>query len=214
MIQAIRRPLWKAFTERKLLAAARHVRAGGHALVWAEGPAAPIAWMLLPCDPEGISDLAWMSMLAVGRRRYAIVRSAPAEGLALARVPRRHEAKVVRWCERDAGSSGAMQPIELDCTACAACCHHARVEIGIRDRGRWRRGGRGDLSAPRWLRRSEGKTVLRQREQTAACVHLEGTLCGIYELRPDACRAFVPGSEPCLSARRARFGDASNAGCA
>ena len=52
--EKIRRPLWRSFTHRFIANAVRHVREGGHALVWRPGTAKkPVAWMLLPCGPEG-----------------------------------------------------------------------------------------------------------------------------------------------------------------
>ena len=50
-----------------------------------------------------------------------------------------------------------------------------------------------------------GEVVLRLRAEDKACVHLRGTLCGIYTLRPDNCSVFPAGSEPCLGSRKEEF---------
>lgn len=69
---------------------------------------------------------------------------------------------------------------------------------------RWRRAGRADLAQ----RTAPGHFGLVALPTTAegACVHL-GTpagrsLCAIYELRAEVCRAFQAGSWQCLEFRR------------
>ena len=206
-LQHIERPLWRAFPESSFPAAVRHVQAGGNAVVWEEVRAAERAWLLLPCEPDGsVRPLSHWTILMFGRRSYGLVRSPDARGLALLRVPRRFEADVEAWCVRDAAWRGATRRIALDCTACGACCHGCRPVLRPGDLQRWRTAGRRDLLTRRYVRRSGGALVLRQRESGGACVHLRGARCDIYPLRPLVCRIFPVGSEGCLEARRLRFG--------
>jgi hypothetical protein len=202
----VRRPLWRSFTQRFLANAAAHVRAGGHAMVWRPGPTKPVAWMLLPCGPEGeITELGLWSMLSLNKRNYEVIDSGPAKGLATMRIPRDYEAAVEAWCERDSKWPGATREIELDCVACSACCRANRVVLDDDDFARWRAAGRDDLRGRAYTRTSKGAVVLRLKADKT-CVHLNGTLCGIYTLRPDNCSLFPAGSEPCLQSRLEEFG--------
>jgi hypothetical protein len=205
--QTIRRPLWRAFPEAELASGAAFVRAGGHAAVSVEGRAAPAIWLLLPCGADGtLPALSRWVVLMLGRRTYSIVRSAPARGLALLRVPRRFESKVSAWCDRDAHWTGSTRTISLDCTSCGACCVGCRPVLGPPDITRWRRAGRADLARRSYTRRHGGFLMLRLRESDNACVHLDGRSCGIYPLRPYVCRVFPVGCEGCLDARRLELG--------
>jgi hypothetical protein len=135
----VRRPLWRAFQEDPLAPAARHVRAGGHALVWSEGKTRPAAWLLLPRDDEGrLSELTSWSLFALRRRRYDRIEHGVAADLALVRLPRRFQEKVTGWCVRDERWPGSTCDVELDCTACAACCQLACVRLEEADLDRWR----------------------------------------------------------------------------
>lgn len=202
----VRRPLWRSFTQRFLANAVAHVRAGGHAMVWRPGPSRPVAWMLLPCGPDGeITELAMWSLLALEKRNYTVIRRGPAKGLATMRIPRAYEEAVERWCERDSKWPGSTREIELDCTRCAACCRNNRVVLDEDDFARWRAAGRDELTSKAYTRTSKGVVVLRLK-QDKTCVHLQGTLCGIYPLRPDNCSSFPVGSEPCLESRWQEFG--------
>jgi Fe-S-cluster containining protein len=140
------------------------------------------------------------------RRSYGLVRSRPASGLALLRVPRACEPDVVTWCERDEAWPGSTRSIALDCTACGACCHGCRPVLRPDDLARWRAAGRPDLLGRRYVRRSGGVSVLGMRAADGACVHLNGARCDIYPIRPMVCRFFPMGSEGCLEARRLHFG--------
>lgn len=202
----IQRPLWRSFNERFLKNAAEHVRAGGHAMVWRKGPARPVAWMLLPCGPDGeVPELAFWSMLSLSKRAYDVIKRGPAKGLATMRIPRDYEDAVEQWCERDSRWPGATREIELDCMDCAACCTRNRVLLDEDDFARWRAAGREDLLGKAYVRKDKGKVVLRLRPD-GTCVHLQDKLCGIYALRPDNCSAFPAGSEPCLQSRLDEFG--------
>ena len=205
--QTIDRPLWRAFPEESLTGAAAFVRAGGHGVVWAPGRARPAAWLLLPCGTDGtLSPLSQWVVMILGRRTYALVSSRPARGLALLRVPRRFEQRVSGWCERDETWPGATRTIALDCTACGACCVGCRAVLRPPDLTRWHRAGRTDLAARSYIRRQNGRLLLRLRDSDNACVHLDQKSCGIYPLRPYVCRIFPVGSEGCLDARRIVLG--------
>lgn len=203
----IRRPLWRAFRDNAFARAARHARAGGHALVWSEGKTRRAAWLLLPCGRDGrMSELTAWSLFRVRRRSYHRIEKGAAAGLALVRLPRRFEDTVNGWCGRDEHWPGSVRDIELDCTTCAACCQLACVRLDERDLDRWRAAGRADLCGRRFVSSGQFPLVLHRRPADGACVHLRDTRCGIYALRPEPCRTFVPGSEQCLSARSRQFG--------
>jgi Fe-S-cluster containining protein len=159
--------------------------------------------MLLPCGDDGaVTELGYWSILALDKRRYQVIRSGRAKGLATSRIPRDLEYAVEEWCERDARWPGTTREVELDCTTCAACCKSNRVVLDDPDFRRWREAGRGDLAGKAYVRTDRGEVVLRLRKDDKACVHLRGTLCGIYAVRPDNCSLFPAGSEPCLGSRK------------
>jgi Fe-S-cluster containining protein len=108
-----------------------------------------------------------------------------------------------------------------DCTKCGACCSYffteELIDIGRRGKGLFINNDRVDqipvkirrglvveydldIDFDRWLR---GRKV-GDRYQ---CKALEGQIgdcrCSIYEYRPETCRAFEPGGEKCLNARKA-----------
>ena len=57
-----------------------------------------------------------------------------------------------------------------------------------------------------WVRTVKG-VKLMSLEPNGRCVHLHNdNKCGIYEMRPDNCRWFPVGTEPCLIARREEHG--------
>lgn len=199
----IARPIWRRYRPRWLARAAAHVRAGGHAVITHRDDRMDL---LLTINERGkIAELGLWALLAIEQQRWRRVKEGPAKGLATARVGRRYEGSVLDWCERDSVHGGSTRTIELDCLACAACCHDNNVLLDHVDLGRWREAGRADLADPAYVREENGKTTLRLAE-SGACLHLEGKACGIYPLRPDNCSSFVVGSEPCLSAREETLG--------
>jgi uncharacterized protein len=201
------RPLWRSFKQRFLSNAVAHVRAGGHALVWRNGPARPIGWLLLPCGPDGeVTELGYWSILALEKKHYSIVERGVAKGLATMRIPRDVQWAVEDWCERDSKWPGSTREIALDCMTCSACCRDNRVVLDQDDLQRWKDAGRSDLAGKPYVRTDRGEIVLRLQRDTRACVHLRGTLCGIYAYRPDNCSLFPAGSEPCLTSREEEFG--------
>lgn len=95
-----------------------------------------------------------------------------------------------------------------DCQTCGACC----VEAGAvpvqpeetRVPRRWTRSVRGRMGFASW----EADDSIRMMAQHIGgrCKALEGEVCAsvrcrIYDRRPEACRAFPPGSPGCLDAR-------------
>jgi Fe-S-cluster containining protein len=96
-------------------------------------------------------------------------------------------------------SQGETAPL-FDCQSCGACCSYS---------AEWPRFSTEDEAQ---LERIPEKYVATDlsgmRCDGARCSALSGdvgksTACGIYELRPDVCRACMPGDEECLMARRA-----------
>lgn len=167
----------------------------------------PVAWMLLPCGPDGeMPELSFWTILALEKRAYEVVPSGLAKGLATLRAPRDLEATLESWCERDSAFAGATRRIVLDCVACAACCTKNRVVLYDEDFARWKAAGRDDLRGKAYTRTDKGEVVLKLRKSDGGCVHLNGTLCGIYTMRPDNCSMFPAGSEPCLTSREEEHG--------
>jgi Fe-S-cluster containining protein len=201
----IRRPVWRRFSESSLAAAAAFARAGGHAVVSVPGRPRPV-WLLMPCTTAGLSPLSRWVLVLLGRRTYGEVRTSPAKGLALIRVARRFEARVADWCQRDSRWRTATRTLELECTACGACCRHCHPALLPPDLTRWRKAGRFELADLEHTDEHRGHRVIRLRPVDDRCIHLEGTRCGIYSIRPYACRVFPPGCESCLSARTEAFG--------
>jgi Fe-S-cluster containining protein len=212
MLEKMTRPVWRSFTERFLGNAAAWVRSGGCAVVWRPSRAKdrPAAWLLLPLDDEGgeeaMPEQPYWAMLAVYLERYKRLESGPAKGLATVRVGRDYEHEVERWCERDSKHREPIREIELDCTTCAACCIDNRVVLDEADLKRLASDGHEAHRKKPYVRTEKGVKLLALDETTKACVHLKDKLCGVYERRPDNCRWFPAGTEPCMIARRDEFG--------
>jgi uncharacterized protein len=201
----VSRPVWRRYIPRWLARAAAHVKAGGHAAL--VGPDQRVD-LLLGVDGDGkLTELALWTLLSIEQQRWRRVQEGPAQGLAAVRVTPRYAGAVLDWCERDSVHEGALRSVELDCLACAACCHDANVLLESDDLARWKAAGRAELGRRSYVRRArDGKVTLRFAA-SGRCQHLgDDRRCGIYELRPDNCRAFVVGSEACLSAREETLG--------
>lgn len=95
----------------------------------------------------------------------------------------------------------------LDCTRCGACCRAGPGSqlITEDDLRRWRAAGRDDLA--RNTAPGHFGEVAFPTTPEGACVYLvtdaqQRTLCSIYEVRAEVCRAFAAGSWQCLELRR------------
>jgi hypothetical protein len=210
MAQKITRPVWRSFTQRFIRHAAEWVRAGGCAVVWRPAKGGPAAWLLLPLNHEGGTDAMpeqpYWAMLAVYLEKYKRIARGAAKGLATVRVARAYEHEVEHWCERDSKYPGPTREIELDCMTCAACCFNNKVVLDEQDLARLAGTDHPEYANKPYVRTVKGVKLLALDKRTGACVHLNGRLCGIYERRPDNCRWFPAGTEPCLLARREEFG--------
>lgn len=91
-------------------------------------------------------------------------------------------------------------PARFDCQSCGACCSYS---------AEWPRFSTEDDAQ---LDRIPAKFVAANesgmRCEGVRCSALSGeigkaTACGIYEVRPDVCRACMPGDDDCLMARKA-----------
>lgn len=199
------RPVWRRFRPRYLPLAAAHVRDGGHAVICREDG---LFDLLLTVDARGrITELGLWSLLALGKRRWRRVQDGPARGLATARLDASLEGSVLDWCMRDSAHEGPTRVLSLDCLECAACCQDAEVLLDDEDLARLRAAGRADLARRSYVRRARDGRITLRMAPGGRCQHLGADRrCGIYELRPDNCRAFVIGSEACLAAREDTLG--------
>lgn len=107
---------------------------------------------------------------------------------------------------------------EFDCLSCGACCvsdfealdyvHLFEPEVD-----RLVAKGKGHLV---YEEKTYGEPMYSMRTRSDSCgncrcVALEGTIgekvaCTIYDIRPEICRKFKPGSTCCLGARQIMFG--------
>jgi Fe-S-cluster containining protein len=198
------RPVVRAFDARFEREAAAHVRAGGHAVVWDS----PRRGRLVFAKPTGraVHDLGRWSLLDLGREAWATIKRGPLRGLAAAGVPRDCVEIVRARVLRDSVHPGSTRRLELDCQECGACCRDNRVELEEADIRRFERAGRPELARYPYARRDGGKLVLRLLA-SRDCRHLaRDKRCAIYEIRPDSCRDFPPGSEGCLFSREEELG--------
>jgi len=202
---SIERPVWRRFRTRWLARAAAWVRAGGHAAILDERGDVSV---LLSVNERGtLPELSLWALLSIDQRRWRRVKDGPAEGLAKARIKPQYLRAVLDWCERDSMHEDPTRVLELDCVACAACCHDADVVLEERDLERFRSAGRRDLAGRAYVRRAkDGRVTLRLSESGRCKLLGPDKHCTIYEIRPDNCRAFVTGSEACLSARDETLG--------
>ncbi|MDI1476604.1 YkgJ family cysteine cluster protein [Polyangium sp. y55x31] len=201
----VERPVWRRFPPRRLLRAAAHVRAGGLAAIVDDRDSVQI---LLGLTEAGkLTELGLSALLTLEQRRFRRVKTGPASGLALVRVRPRFRPVVLDWCARDTLFEGPTRVMPLDCTACAACCHDADVRLDAHDLARFRAAGRRDLTGRAYVKRSrDGRVTLRLADDGRCQLLGPDNRCTIYEIRPGDCRAFVAGSEACLSARRETLG--------
>ncbi|MFO0619010.1 MAG: YkgJ family cysteine cluster protein [Polyangiaceae bacterium] len=194
------RPVWRKFQSRFFARAVKWVRDGGHAVVVNDDNKLEL---LLGVDATGeLTEFALWALLSVEQRRARLVTEGPAKGLRQTGVGRHARFAVLDWCERDSVFDAATRALDLDCLACAACCHDSNVLLDQDDLDRFVAGGREDLTTSAYIKRSrDGKVRLRFLGK-GPCQHLaRDNKCRIYALRPFNCSVFPAGSEACLAAR-------------
>ena len=88
----------------------------------------------------------------------------------------------------------------FDCQSCGACCSYS---------AEWPRfSTENDAQLDRIPEKYVAANLSGMRCEGVRCSALSGeigksTACGIYDVRPDVCRACMPGDEECLMARQA-----------
>ncbi len=199
------RPVVRSFQLTHAKAAAAHVRAGGHALVWQGSRRVQLVFRP-PAARSKQEDLGYWSLLDLGAHRWRRETSGPLRGLAVARVASDSLDIVRARAERDSIHPRATRTMRLDCEACAACCRDNEVILEPDDLARFAAAGRADLGKPPYTRKKGDKVVLRLL-RSRDCRHLQADRrCGIYPLRPESCRVFPAGSESCLYSREVELG--------
>lgn len=200
----VTRPVVRSFYQPYVSEAASWVRAGGHAVVWLSMRKARLVFTKPREGDQG--DLGRWSALDLGRTEFCVASRGAFAGMAYLRVPHDCYSIVRERIARDSVHPGPTRELVLDCLACGACCKDNRVELDEEDVTRFEHAGRGELARPPYARRENGIVVLRLNKDKR-CHHLGAqNQCGIYEIRPNACSTFPPGSECCLSAREEETG--------
>lgn len=196
-MDTITRPVWRGFSRDGIADAVAHARAGGLAVLRRGA-----RWTLLvPTDADGdVPELCAWALMDLDVRSSRRFDDGPAAGLTFTVLTEGQKYLARRWMKRDKAIETSTTEERLDCVACGACCRKNKVILEDDDFARWRAAGREDLGEKPFVRRQRGRRLLVLLDN-GDCQHLRGNLCGIYELRPDNCRAFPAGSEPCLSAR-------------
>jgi hypothetical protein len=206
------RPVVRSFQLPFEKEAALHVRAGGHALVWAGKDRVRLVFQVPVGDEE--KDLGYWSLLDLGAHRWARETRGALRGLAVARVARDSVDIVRARAERDSVHPRSTRVMRLDCEACAACCRDNKVILEPEDLARFAKAGRDDLGKAPYTRK-DGKKVVLRLLRSRDCRHLQADRrCGIYALRPDSCRVFPAGSESCLYSRDVELGVVDGVGAA
>jgi uncharacterized protein len=81
---------------------------------------------------------------------------------------------------------------QIDCTVCGNCCKVATAKLSERDVERLAKHFR--ISRERFLAdytmETEEEGLILKRSEEAGCVFLDGTVCSVYEARPDNCQRF------------------------
>lgn len=194
------RPIVRSFKDKYTKEAAAHVRAGGHAIVWASNTK---AMLVFKEPPEGKDDDfgAW-AVYDMGKWRWETHTRGTLKGLSTTPIPRDCLWIARRRTERDSIHPGPTRKMNIDCTDCAACCRDNEVILQPDDIQRFKDAGRAELAkAPFAKRYKDGRIVLTLLENKR-CRHLKrDNKCGIYEIRPHPCSEFPMGSECCLYAR-------------
>lgn len=206
------RPVVRAFRHDFAERAQAHVRAGGHAVLWARstdraGRVRKTVHLITPApDDTNPSDLHRFAVLDLGLPATAPSSDGVFAGFAVTRVPASAHWVLDRRVERDSIVEGHLHAVELDCLRCGSCCKKNLVPLDATDRGRLRRAGHAYTLSPPWTRRVDGKLALALVGDDERCVQLgANNACGVYEARPGPCREFPAGSECCISVREAEL---------
>ena len=196
------RPVVRSFGAQFAREAAAWALGGGHSVYWESKTRARL---FVPKPDGSQTDLGLWAILDLGRSRYQVLSGGAFDGLASVVVPRSSHWIVKRRAERDSVIAGPTRKLSLDCGTCGSCCRSNEVVLERADLERLRE--RPELiRRPFAKRRADGKIVLVLLRSND-CKHLgNDNRCGIYELRPNACRSFPIGSECCLYAREDEMG--------
>jgi Fe-S-cluster containining protein len=105
---------------------------------------------------------------------------------------------------------GPPDPGGSDCVSCGRCCHHGPKTVHLLDTDEARvLGHRNGAEILRRLTvldvRPPGWRFVENAGQRCAALDVSEIgryPCEIYDVRPDDCRLFEPGSPACLDARR------------
>src|SRR5438046_7046555 len=136
------RPIVRQFKAAFAKEAARHVRGGGHAVVWESEKRARL---VLPLPKKGDEhDLGVWSIMDLGKWRWRKVESGPMRGLATMIVPQDCFDIVRHRAERDSIFEGTTREVDFDRLACGACCKDNEVVLYDVDARRFKKGERDD----------------------------------------------------------------------
>lgn len=195
----VTRPIWRRFSSRFLDRALAHVRAGGLAAVVHPGEVVEV-W-IGSTETGALTEWGAWALASLEHEGASTVAEGVGAGLHAARLDSERGLSVLDWCERDAAHPGPTRAMQLDCVACTACCQDADVHVEPADLERLRASGYASFASEEHYER-DAAGRLHLRFSGPRCDHLEAAgTCAIYVARFKACRAFPPGSEPCLAAR-------------
>jgi Fe-S-cluster containining protein len=199
-VAAVYRPIVRSFDIKDVRAAAAHVRAGGHAVVWERKDRAVLVFSK-PAEGDE-NDFGLWAVYDMGKWRWKLETKGALRGLATTLVPRDCLWIVRRRAERDSVHKGARRKVAFDCTRCAACCQDNEVILLDEDIERFKKHGRPELAKPPYAKRHKDGRIILTLLESKRCRHLKkNNRCGIYPIRPHACSEFPMGSECCLFAR-------------
>jgi hypothetical protein len=193
------RPDVRRYRQPQFAEARAWVKAGGHGVMW-ETPKRALLLFTIP-NPKDMHDLGMWSVLDLGKQRFQMPSRGRYAGIAWTLFPRGTLWIARRRAERDSIWPGPTRRVNLDCLACGACCKDNLVTLNKKDIQRFQDGGRPDLARRPIAQWREGKLALTLLDNDHCRYLGADNRCGIYALRPDACRDFPPGSECCLFAR-------------
>jgi len=197
--EPVSRPVWRRFAVRFVDRALAYVGDGGFAAVVHPDGAVEA---LLPRREDGtLASLGWWALASLDAAPAS--RDPDGAGPHRTRLDALQAEAVLDWCDRDAVHPGPRRAMPLDCVACTACCQDAHVVLEAADVERLG-AVLGSNGAP-LARDAEGRLLLVFVDGRCPNLEVAGA-CRIYSERPDACREFPPGSEPCLAAREETLG--------